>query len=214
MLSLENVLLVVLAVCALGMLALVVRRELRPTSQIAGIQGEIISNANAYRSAGNRIGNPTASPIVVFSDYQCPFCRRLDSLLRTLTDEEGNPLDVLYRHFPLEDIHANALEASLMAECAADQGVFAEIHELLFEVADTLGRVPREAIAEYGHIAQAAAFQQCVDTRAGLSRITRDIKAGRRLGVQATPTWIIGNQVVRGTVPDSALRRLIARGTQ
>ena len=73
--------------------------------------------------------------LVVFSDFQCPFCRDLASVLKRVRTEFPNDVMVAYRYFPIEE-HERALPAAVAAECASEQGAFWEYHDRLYAGAD------------------------------------------------------------------------------
>ena len=83
------------------------------------------------------IGNPDAPiTIIEFSDFQCPFCARFHiQTLPTIMEEyiEKGDVKLVFRDFPLQSIHPNAVPASVSAECANEQGKFKEMHDILFE---------------------------------------------------------------------------------
>ena len=78
-------------------------------------------------------GNKKASVIVLeYSDYQCPFCSRVQSTLDQLIVEYDDRVAFGYRHFPL-DFHNEADESAIAAECAREQNKFEEMHRFLFK---------------------------------------------------------------------------------
>ena len=74
---------------------------------------------------GRRVGSEGApATVVVFTDYECPFCAAADRTLETLRADFGSDLAVVYRHYPLLSIHPNAYHEARLAECAAEEGFF------------------------------------------------------------------------------------------
>ena len=120
-------------------------------------------------------GNPEASVVVVeFSDFQCPFCRDHALEVQPTIDEQfiatGDVLWV-YKHLPL-GIHPLAPTAGAAAECAGDQGMFWEMHELLFESLERweAGDTEAEMVALAGDLGlDTAAFEACFNGRDALS---------------------------------------------
>lgn len=205
-------LLSLVAFCALLLVLLVVRRELQPLASAKERHRDLetIEDPKSYYGRGHRLGADTAPVVaVVFSDYQCKYCRALNNDLRRIVVESHGGVAVIFRHFPLEDIHDNALTAALASECAADQGRFSDMHELLFVVSDTLDRIAVSDLAARAGVPREAAFATCVESKIHVSRVAQDVSAGRRLKVGATPTWIIGNRVIRGAVVGDSLTRIV-----
>ena len=103
-------------------------------------KGWVISNLEAPSDfllkgnikTGYLRGNKKASVILLeYSDYQCPFCSRVQSTIRKLIDKYQDRVAFGYRHFPLA-FHKEADEAAIASECAREQGKFEEIHRLLY----------------------------------------------------------------------------------
>jgi len=79
-------------------------------------------------------GNASSTIVLMeYSDFQCPACRTYYPVVRQIMQEFGDKITLVYRHFPLTGIHANAEFAARAAEAASKQGKFWEMHDLLFE---------------------------------------------------------------------------------
>ncbi len=79
-------------------------------------------------------GNPDAAvTLIEYSDFECPACAQFSPYIKELMNEYGDELRFEYRHFPLINIHAQAIPAARAAEAAAQQGKFWEMHDKLFE---------------------------------------------------------------------------------
>src|SRR5690606_22001941 len=74
--------------------------------------------------------------LVEYGDYQCPYCRSAHSLVQRLLKEFDTELRFVFRHFPLKEVHAEAMNAAQSAEAAGNQGKFWSMHNLLFERQD------------------------------------------------------------------------------
>ncbi|MDQ5962459.1 MAG: hypothetical protein QG653_266 [Patescibacteria group bacterium] len=78
-------------------------------------------------------GNPTAKvTLVEFADFQCPACAVYEGLIQKVLADNPQDLKVVFRHFPLMQIHKNALISAKASEAASVQGKFWEMHDLLF----------------------------------------------------------------------------------
>ena len=86
-------------------------------------------------STGDHVkGNKDAKVVLIeYSDFQCPACRSYYPILRQITQEYGDRIALVYRHFPLKTIHLNADFSARASEAANKQGKFWEMHDLLFE---------------------------------------------------------------------------------
>jgi len=164
-------------------------------------------------------GDPNA-PIWVIevSDFQCPFCKTWhDSTYRALQREFVTPgtIRLAYVNYPLPN-HQNALPAAEAAMCAGAQGKFWEVHDGLFDTQDTWGPMPNAAPV-FDSLARTAGvdvptMRRCIDAGAMRALIQADAERAQESGVQATPSFIIGGDVViRGAQPITALRRAITQ---
>jgi protein-disulfide isomerase len=141
--------------------------------------------------------------VVVYADFECPFCAALEARLRDL------PLRVVFRHFPVRSSHPRARAASAAAEAAAAQGAFWAMHDSLF--ADQ-GRL------EDPHLWQraerlgldVARFESDRRSHAVEQRIADDFRGGVRAGVATTPTLFVDGERHSGR-PAPGLLEVLAR---
>jgi protein-disulfide isomerase len=132
--------------------------------------------------------------VVVFDDYQCPYCAGLEPLLRQVLEKYPNDVKLVVKQFPLP-MHGYARKAATAALAAGKQGKFWEIHEKLFTNQNDLTDARVAAIAqEIGlNIEQ---FNKDLKDPAIASLIDRDIKNGREANVQATPTIFVSGKLL------------------
>jgi protein-disulfide isomerase len=131
--------------------------------------------------------------IVEFIDYQCPFCGThartvVPALWRETVDRGQAKYAVL--HFPLERIHQLAIPAAVTAECAAEQGLFWEMHERLFQ--SPLDKTEFNALVRDVVGLDHDRLTRCLAQPDARTRVDRDLALGRLVGVQATPTIFLG----------------------
>ena len=129
--------------------------------------------------------------LVEYGDYQCPYCRRAHPLVTRLLKEFGGELKFVFRHFPLREIHAQAVTAALSAEAAARQGKFWEMHDLLFENQDRFREktVFLDLAEELGlHLSRFI-----IDRRDAklATKVDQDFDSGIYSGVSRTPTFFL-----------------------
>jgi protein-disulfide isomerase len=136
--------------------------------------------------------------VVEFGDFQCPACAAYESLVRQVTKDNSGIVQVVFRHFPLTQIHQNALLAAKASEAAALQGKFWEMHDMLYDnqKAWSEGTDARSMIIGYAatlglNIKQ---FSQDIDSPAVEAKILAEYKEGVKLGVQGTPTFFINGK--------------------
>src|SRR5215207_1892760 len=91
-------------------------------------------------SADDHVRGPVAAPVTVveYGDYECPYCAAARPVLVALVDHSPGQVRLVFRNFPLADVHPFALTAALAAEAAAALGAFWPMHDLLFSKQDRL----------------------------------------------------------------------------
>lgn len=136
--------------------------------------------------------------VVEFSDLQCPACRAAQPLIATLKEQYADQVQIVFRHFPLDNIHPNARLAAVATEVAAESGLFWEYHDILFERQDEWGEISSRADVVNAFAAYAAELE--IDTEqfteriedAGLAQaVEQDRQLGISLQVNATPTFFV-----------------------
>jgi len=162
----------------------------------------------SYSKERHRMGPASARvTVVVFSDFQCPYCKAFAGEARLIREEHPADVAVVFRHLPLS-YHVHARPAALAAECAARQGRFGAMHDILFAQQDSLAAKPWGRFAEEAGISDTLAFAQCMsDAPAVEKTIARDSTAGVRIGVAGTPTILIRDLRLSGTPSLPELRR-------
>ena len=172
------------------------------------------------------IGNPDAPiTIIEFSDFQCPFCARFHiQTLPTIMEEyiEKGSVKLVFRDFPIQSIHPNAVPASVAAECANEQGKFKQMHDMLFEKqkewSDLETVYAIELFNQYSEQInlEQEQFSSCLSTAKYVKEIQNDLDDGRTYGVTGTPGFFIGNQQIgfvelKGAQPFESFKNVIDR---
>lgn len=141
-----------------------------------------------------------------FGDFQCPPCNQLYQDLRAIESDYGPRLAVVFRQFPLVQIHNHALEAARAAEAAGLQGKFWEMHDRLFEQQAVWSR-KSDVLSSFVQYAQelgldVARFAADFNSPAVNIRTGEDQRRGEHLGVTGTPSVFVNGQRVSGFTPD------------
>ncbi len=130
--------------------------------------------------------------VLEYSDFQCPFCKRVQGTLQKLRKRYSNEVQFGYRHFPLP-FHKEAQGMAQAVECARDQNKFWELHDLLYKNISNAAK-DREVIglARLSGIEDMRDFEFCWRNGKYAERVQNDIREGVELGIQGTPTFILG----------------------
>lgn len=155
------------------------------------------------------MGDPKAPlTMVEFSDYQCPFCRRFSiATLPRIRKEyiETGKLRYVFRDFPITSIHPLAVGAASAAHCAAEQGKYWDMHDLIFQKSREIKPAQLKGHAKTIGLDDAK-FSECFDSKRYLRQIATDIRDGQRAGVSGTPTFFLGPTKNGKTFTGAALR--------
>jgi len=154
------------------------------------------------------VRGPANAPvtIVMFSDFECPYCQRAHEITRQLEAEYDGKIRIAYKAFPL-DFHGDALVAAMAARTAQSQGKFWQFHDLLFSQ-QGLEQSKLESYARRVGI-DVGTLRRDLDTLEYGPEVRRDMRQGRKLGVSSTPTFFINGRVLRGAKSTEVFRELI-----
>lgn len=166
-------------------------------------------------------GGKDASVMVLeFSDYQCPFCSRVQETIRELRKIYRNRVVFGYRHSPLA-FHREADEAAIAVECARDQGRFKPYHNILFDHYHDIRIENLERFAKQAAVPDMKEFKSCLKNERYRSRIENDQQAAAAAGIKGTPGFVIGRyhrkedvvigEVLSGAQPRAAFTRSIEK---
>jgi protein-disulfide isomerase len=135
--------------------------------------------------------------LVVYGDYECPYtAATMRDVGRLLAGGAG--FQVVFRHFPLRSIHPHAQSAAEVAEAAARQDRFWEMHDLLFRNRRHLEPADLRAYAEQLGLDRDQ-FELDLADRATRDRIKRDLKSGLQSDVDGTPSLFIDGRSYLGS---------------
>jgi protein-disulfide isomerase len=169
------------------------RTALRQLNRTAG-QGNSAGGATVAIAGSPSLGAPTAPiTIVEFSDYQCPFCGQFFAQSFPGIYEhyiETGKVRYVLRDFPLQS-HPYAFKAAEAAHCAGDQGRYWRMHDRLFANQQALTPADLTQHARAVGI-KLGAFERCLRSGKHAGVVRTSLAGGERLGVTATPTFVIG----------------------
>ena len=154
------------------------------------------------------LGAPGAPvTIVEFCDFQCPSCAQLSGTLRQVANDFKGDVRVVFRDFPL-DSHPDADRAAEAASCAAEQGRYWQMHDVLFaNRADLSDSALRRYAQQVG--ADRDRFMTCFNSGRYQNEWRQDRADGHAYGVTATPTFFVNGLAVEGTPTYDELAGLV-----
>lgn len=142
--------------------------------------------------------------LVMFGDFQCPFCLGAQSVLRRVRERLDGRLLFAFRHLPIPERHPLAPLAAEASEAAAAQGDFWEYHDALFAAQPRLSRETMlEVGSELGLDAERMASE--LDSGAHRDRVARDIESAQRSDATGTPTFFVNGERLFGAYDASSL---------
>lgn len=154
---------------------------------------QLLAEGIPLRDSGDAPSSAAAeSPtIVVFTDLECPFCRRFHEELTEF--RKGHDVPVLIVHYPLR-IHRFATPAAVAAECASAQGRMKSLVDAVYGKQDSLGLKSWTSYATEAGVADTIQFRECAAAKT-LPRIERHLALARALQVGGTPAVVVSGWV-------------------
>lgn len=166
------------------------------SGQVAKVQDVTVSDTDHVRGAA--AGKVT---MVEFGDFQCPACGAYEPLVRKVTQDNSTILKIVFRHFPLTQIHQNALLGAKAAEAAGVQGKFWEMHDKLYDNQQdwSTSLSARDLIIGYARSLglDTVKFSNDLNSKAIEDKILAEYQEGVRLGVQGTPTFFVNGKMIQ-----------------
>ena len=158
-------------------------------------------------SAPIRGGKDAPITIVEFSDFQCPFCGRVNPTLAQISQVYGDKVKVAFKHLPLS-IHPDSPAAHAAAESAHRQGKFWEMHDKIFANQHEIKPDKLRAYAKEIGL-DLAKFDKDVASPDVKKRIEADSQEAEKLGVSGTPAFFINGRYLSGAQPFENFKKMI-----
>jgi len=167
------------------------------------------NQVHTVKTAGAPTKGPENAPvtIVVFSEFQCPFCARFAPTLKQLEDTYEGRVRIVYKHLPLP-IHKDARGAALASEAARKQGKFWEYHDKLFADQKRLGPDDLKQHAKDLQL-DLTRFEADMRNPEDEKRIDADVAEAGALGVEGTPGIFINGRFLAGAQPFANFAKII-----
>jgi protein-disulfide isomerase len=157
-------------------------------------------------------GEPGAPlELVMFGDFQCPFCMGAQSILRRVRERLGERLVFAFRHLPIPERHPLAVPAAEASEAAAAQGAFWEYHDALYAAQPRLSRETILTVANDVGL-DVARLEAELDAGTHRGRVERDLASAAASGATGTPTFFANGARHPGAYDASSLIEALETG--
>lgn len=171
--------------------------------------------SQSAQKSDNVYGNPEGVvTLTEYGDFQCPACGQFYPILKQVKEQFKDNLRFEFKHFPLSQIHPNAIAAHRAAESAAKQGKFWEMHDMLYE-----GQAQWSSITNPGPVFEQYAAQISLDIEKyqadvaasdTIAIINADVAEGKEKGAAGTPTFLIDGELITDLTQISSAESLAA----
>jgi protein-disulfide isomerase len=153
---------------------------------------------------------PARAPIelVEFSDFHCPFCKRVEPTIEQVLTKYAGKIRFVFKDFPIDSLHPQARVAAEAARCAGEQGKYWQFHEKIYAGPADASAATMQAYANDVGL-EAAKFDTCRSTRKYQAQVQADIAEGTKLGVNGTPGFFINGRFVSGAQPLEVFSKII-----
>lgn len=151
--------------------------------------------------------------LVEFGDFQCPACAAYEPIVRQVTADNAGMVQVVFKHFPLTQIHPNALLAAKASEAAGLQGRFWEMHDMLYDKQGEWsgGLNAREVFIGYATALglDVKKFTEDLNNKSIEDKIVAEYREGVSLGVRGTPTFFVNGTMIENPGSAEAFNTII-----
>jgi protein-disulfide isomerase len=130
--------------------------------------------------------------LVEYGDFECPYCGEAYPIVKEIQKIEGDLLNLIFRNFPLSEVHPHALHAAYAAESAGKQNKYWEMHDILLENQDALEDENLKTYAEKLNL-DIPQFLKDMESQEIIKKVEDDITSGAESGVNGTPTFFIND---------------------
>lgn len=153
-------------------------------------------------------GNACAITIVEYSEFQCPFCERVQPAAKRIMKEYQGKIRWIVRDFPL-GFHNRARPAAIAARCAKEQGKYWDMYEEMFKNQKSLSDADFKKYAKEIKL-DVKKFDECVAKPGKIvDVIDSNMRSGEKLGVTGTPAFFINGRRLSGALPYEEFKKVI-----
>ena len=156
----------------------------------------------AVSTTDHKQGKKDADIVIVeYGDYQCPYCGAAYPILKEMINKYGTQIQFVFRNFPLSEMHQYALPAAIVAEAAALQGKFWEMHDAIYENQQYLSENLLLELAEKLEL-DSEQFNSDIKKSEVAAKVDSDFESGIMSGVNGTPSLFVNGTKFNGGPED------------
>jgi protein-disulfide isomerase len=158
--------------------------------------------------------------LLEFSDFQCPYCKKVQIIIDRLIKKYGDKVAFGYRHFPLAT-HREADGSAIAVECAREQGKFIQMHERLYQQQSRQSAKDLQNLAKEIGVTDLKKFDACLQDDRYHKLLNHDIEVAGDAGITGTPSFIIGRydhskgvvtgELLTGTLPEDVFIKTLEK---
>jgi protein-disulfide isomerase len=142
--------------------------------------------------------------LIEFSDFQCPYCAEAHKTLKQFIANHQDEVALVYKHYPIAQIHSEAMSAATASWAAHQQDKFWQYHDLLFTHQDQLGESLYLQVAKDLGL-DLSKFERDRKSQEAIDAIHKDMELAERLGISGTPFFVMNEETFSGAVQRSFL---------
>jgi protein-disulfide isomerase len=150
--------------------------------------------------------------LIEFSDFQCPYCTESHKTLNKFILKHHDEVALVYKHYPISQIHSEAMPAAIAAWAAHQQNRFWQYHDFLFAHQEQLGEKFYLQVAKDLGL-NLAQFERDRKSQAAIIAIQKDMQLAEKLGISGTPFFIMNEETFSGAVQKSFLEDKLVKAS-
>ncbi len=204
---------IIFAVSCLAVIVALVAASNSSRIDVSNVQaGTVLGASEQSGNIADRVYGKADSKVVFieYGDYQCPGCQAAYEPIKNVVEQYKDKVAFVFRNFPLNQIHPNALAAAAAAESAGVQGKFWEMHDKLYQDQSAWKNLsPDDRLARFSDYAQelglnVETFKTDLTAASVSQKIKFDQALGKKVDVSATPSFFFGDKKAENiTNPDT-----------
>lgn len=207
----NTVIITILSIVTIFALLFAVYAMSNPSPQKEKTSNTVVPEAQTLTSTDNITWSKDKKILLVeYGDIQCPACRNFNDILKGMEASDADKdivskVTYVYRHYPLQQMHKNALAAAYIAQAAAEQGKFFEVVDTLYDSQTDWEAKNNPKLEDYLKDVKLNFAKLKADAASAKTKniVTENVASGNRVGVNATPTFFLnGRKMEIGSIDD------------